>query len=114
MNNQIDQIEPFDPTDPILLDQCLSLRQNLCLERDRCEQLLADAPMSWSAEEIHEYRDLREEANFQIEQLDRFLAKLQGMYVDPLESDPPESKQSRPWALVAFALLFLLFALVAI
>lgn len=92
-----------------LLDRCLSLRQNLCLERDRCERLLEDVPFSWTVKQIHEYRELRDEADFQIAQLDRGLAKLQGV-----TSDQPERKQSRPWALVVFAALFLLLVLMVI
>lgn len=89
-----------------LLDRCLSLRQNLCLERDNCEKLLENAPSSWTVEQLHQYRELRDETAHAIEQLDRGLATLQGV-----NSDEPVKKKSRPWALVAFALLFLLFAI---
>jgi len=89
-----------------LLDRCLSLRQNLCLERDNCEKLLENAPSSWTVEQLHQYRELRDETEDAIEQLDRGLAKLQGV-----NSDEPVKKRSRPWALIAFALLFLLFAI---
>ena len=89
-----------------LLDRCLSLRQNLCLERDRCERLLEEAPMSWTVKDIHEYRELRDEADYAISQLDRGLAKLQGV-----TGNPPEKKRSRAWTLIVFAALVLLLVL---
>ena len=90
-----------------LLNRCLSLRSNLCLQRDKCERLLEDEPGAWEVEQLREFRRVRDEVADQIEQIDRHLSYLQGLG----EEVQPERKGSRPWGLVLFALLFLLFAI---
>lgn len=91
-----------------LLNRCLSLRSNFCLKREQCERLLEEAPYSWTVEQLHDYRELRDDVASQIQQLDRHLATLQG-----LEESPPKRRQSPPWSLIAFAALFLLLVIAA-
>ena len=89
-----------------LLERCLNLRSNLCLQRNECEKLLEEAPEAWEVEQLMEFRRVRDEVADQIQQLDRHLSFLQNE-----EVERPEPKQKRPWFLFVFAMLFLLLVI---
>lgn len=90
-----------------LLNRCLTLRSNLCLQRDKCERLLEDEPGAWEVEQLREFRLVRDGVSDQIEQIDRHLATLQ----QPETLLEPRGRKPRlPWFLL-FAVTFLLIVI---